>query len=170
MIPFPWEVMNLCPEKIVDAINQTLDWIKAEGTPGRQRADFSYARIARLTFENIRELTALGFSYVTICRGFVINGLLPEGAEPCSLSRAMRREGIRRQKHIGPEKAERLGQNMEKKLDVVRMSTTVISAEKPESGGTTSDEKTAKMAETTVNTGLGKLTKHTDGSFDFDWK
>jgi hypothetical protein len=169
MIPFLQEVMSLCPGNFIDAIHQTIDWIKAEGTPGRQRADFSYARIARAAFEDIRALTASGFSYVAICKAFETNGLLPEGAAPYSLSRAVRREGIRRQKRIEPAKVERLEQNMEKKLDVVKTSTTVMSAQKPESGGTTPDEKTAKMAETKVNTGLGKLTKHADGSFDFDW-
>jgi hypothetical protein len=34
----------------------------------------------------------------------------------------------------------------------------------------TEEERVAKLTSSTVKTGLGKLTKHSDGSFDFDWK
>ena len=67
MISFLLEVINLCQENTADAISKTLDWIRANAAPGRRRSGFSYARIARSAFEDIRWLTAEGFSYAAIC-------------------------------------------------------------------------------------------------------
>jgi hypothetical protein len=131
MIPFLREVMNLYSENMTDAIHQTLDWIKANSTPGRRRADFSYSRVARAAFEDIRELTAAGFSYAAICEAFETNGLLPEGSKPYSLSRAVRRETVRRQRRAEPAGRERSIQNAGGKLDAAKTSASVKSVLNP---------------------------------------
>jgi hypothetical protein len=173
MIPFLREVMNLCHENIGGAIRQTLDQVRANGTPGSRRPGFSYSRVVRAAFEDIRELTAEGFSYVVICEALETNGLLPEGSRPYSLSRALRREGIRRQKIAGTG---RLPDDVGKKSRAAETSTGLQELPKPEPEKPNAKEKSEehewvrKITGSTEETGLGKLTKHSDGSFDFDWK
>jgi hypothetical protein len=98
MIFFFREAISMCQENIADAVQRAAGWIKANRMPGRRRLDSRYARIARAAFDDISGLAAEGFGYAAICEAFVANGLLPEGSKPYSLSRAMRREGARRQK------------------------------------------------------------------------
>jgi hypothetical protein len=166
MILFLREVMILCPETVADLINQTLGWIRTNAAPGRRRSGSFYARIAHAAFEDILKLTAEGFNYATICEAFETNGLLPEGSKPYSLSRAMRREEIRRQKREKQAGVERFVGNTDKKLSAA--------TPKPEPGKTNLDSKPEewlrKVTSSTEETALGKLTKHSDGSFDFDWK
>ena len=63
-----------------------------------RHSDSCYARVIRAAFEDIADIATEGFSYAAICEAFEANGLLPEGSKPYSLSRAIRREGARRQK------------------------------------------------------------------------
>jgi hypothetical protein len=179
MIPFLREVMNLCRENTVETIRQALDWIRANAAPGRRRSGSSYARIARSAFEDIRGLTAEGFSYAAICEAFEANGLLPEGSKPYSLSRAMRREGMRRQRRAGLVETERLvGKTAGEKSGSAAPNPTKAEPVKRDFGAprapSMENEKAEKwekaLAGSAVETGLGKLTKHSDGSFDFDWK
>jgi hypothetical protein len=135
MIPFLWEVMNLYPENVTDAIRQALGWLKANSAPGRRRGDFSYARIARAAFEDIRGLTAEGFSYAAICEAFETNGLLPKGSKPYSLSRAVRRETARRQKRAEPAGTERAIQDVGGKLDAPKTSASAKGVQGPEHEG-----------------------------------
>jgi hypothetical protein len=90
----------MCQENIDGAIHQAIGWIRSKRTPGRRRSGCRYVRIARGAFDGINGLTAEGFSYRAICEAFEASGLLPEGSKPYSLSRALRRERARRQKHI----------------------------------------------------------------------
>jgi hypothetical protein len=149
--------MNLCPENAADLISQTLGWIRANAARGKQRSGFSYARIVRAAFEDIRELTAEGVSYAAICEAFEANGLLPKGSEPYSLSRAMRREGARRQKRAEPARTERLAGKPAGKPD--SGTPRALSAGK---------ERVKELTASTEETALGKITRHSDGSFDFD--
>ena len=169
----------MCQENIADAITQTLDWIRTNATPGRRRSGFSYARIARSAFEDIRGLTAEGFSYAAICEAFEANGLLPEGSKPYSLSRAMRREGMRRQRRAGLAETERLAEKTAgEKLGSAAPKPTKAEPVKQDFGAPRTpsmenekaEEWVKALASPAVETGLGKLTKHSDGSFDFDWK
>jgi hypothetical protein len=171
--------MNLCSEEAAGAIRQALDWIRANGTPGKRRPDFSYARIARAAFEEIRELAAAGFSYAAICEAFETNGLLPEGSRPYSLSRAVRREWIRRQEHAKPAETERLvGKPAGKKLDAALPNPPKAEPVKPDFGTPRTSltekekekERVKALTGSAEETALGKITKHSDGSFDFDWK
>jgi hypothetical protein len=179
MISFFLEVVNLCSDNVADAICQTLEWIRANAAPGRRRSGSSYARIARSAFEDIRGLTAEGFTYAAICEAFEANGLLPKGSKPYSLSRAMRREGIRRQKSAEPVKSERLVDKIAgEKSDVAAPNPPKTEPVKQDFGAprtpSMENEKAEKwtkaLAVPAVETALGKLTKHSDGSFDFDWE
>jgi hypothetical protein len=173
MLSSLWEVMNLSPENVIDAVRQTLDWIREKGTPGRQRADFSYARIVRVAFEDICELMTEGFSCVTICKAFEANGLLPEGSKPYSLSRAVRREKVRRQKRAVSTGSEQVIRDTAKSAENVKTDSSdkgAVRIEPEKSKLSDNAEKIRKEDSFSVDTGLGKLTKHSDGSFDFDWK
>jgi hypothetical protein len=132
MILFLREAMNLYPENMTDAIHQTLDWIKTNRTPGRRRDDSSYAHVARAAFEDIRELTAEGFSYAAICEAFETNGLLPKGSKPYSLSRAVRRETARRQKRAEIAGTELPVQDAGSKSDTAQTSANAKSVQNPE--------------------------------------
>jgi hypothetical protein len=110
---------------VTDAIHQTLAWIRTNSAPGRRRADFSYARIARSAFEGIRELTSEGFNYAAICEAFETNGLLPKDSKPYSLSRAVRREMARRQKRAEPAGTERPIRDAGSKSGAAKTSASV---------------------------------------------
>jgi hypothetical protein len=179
MISFSLEVVNLYPENAADTICQALEWIRANAAPGRRRSGSFYARIARSAFEDIRGLAAEGFTYAAICEAFEANGLLPKGSKPYSLSRAIRREGIRRQKRTEPVKAERLvGKTAGKKSDSTAPNPTKAEPVKQDFGAPRTpsmknekeDEKIKALTNFAQETALGKLTKHSDGSFDFDWE
>jgi hypothetical protein len=116
---------------------------------------------------------AEGFSYAVICEALERDGLLREGSRPYSLSRALRREGIRRQKLA---ETGRFPDDADKKPRAAETSAALHEATKPEPENPNAKEKprehewVRKMTGSTEETGLGKLTKHSDGSFDFDWK
>jgi hypothetical protein len=180
MISFFREVMNLRAENHADnfagEIRKTLDKVRANCAPGIRRPGFSYARVVRAAFEDIRGLMAEGFSYAVICEALERDGLLREGARPYSLSRALRREGIRRQKLAGLAQAVRFPDDADKKTRAAETSPALHEAAKPELENPNAKEKSRehewvrKITDSTEETGLGKLTKHSDGSFDFDWK
>jgi hypothetical protein len=96
------EVICMCQENIADAVHRAAGWIRTNRMPGRRRSGFSYAHIARAAFDDISGLVSEGFGYTAICEALAANGLLPPDAKPYSLSRAVRREGARRQKRAEP--------------------------------------------------------------------
>lgn len=163
-------------ENFAGAIRQTLGRIRTNGAPGRRRSGISYAHIARVAFEDMRELTSEGFSYVAICEALEANGLLPEGSRPYSLSRALRREGIRRQKLADLTETERFPDGVDQKSRAAEAPSNLQEVTKSEPANPNAREKSEekewvrKITGSTEETGLGKLTKHSDGSFDFDWK
>jgi hypothetical protein len=161
--------MNLRQENIAGEIRRTLDKVRANNTPGNRRPGFSYARVVRAAFEDIRGLMAEGFSYAVICEALEADGLLREGSRPYSLSRALRREGIRRRKLAGLTEARLLPDDVGKNPPSAETSTAIQEVPKPEPGKR-GMELARKMTGSAEETALGKLTKHSDGSFDFDWK
>jgi hypothetical protein len=172
--------MNLRAENhagnIAGEIRQTLDMIRANSAPGIRRPGFSYARVVRAAFEDIRELMAEGFSYAIICEALERDGFLREGSSPYSLSRALRREGIRRRKIAELAGTERFSDGADKKPRAAETPSLLHETTKPEPENPNAEEKPGehewirKITDSTEETGLGKLTKHSDGSFDFDWK
>jgi hypothetical protein len=91
----------------------------------------------------------------------------------------MRREGIRRQKRAEPVRAERfVGKIAGGKLDSAAPNPTKAEPVKqdlgsprtPSMGNEKAKERLKALTGSVQETALGKLTKHSDGSFDFDWK
>jgi hypothetical protein len=174
MIPFHREVMNLRAENLAGEIRRALGRVRKNGAAVKRRSGFSYAYVARAVFEDIRGMTEEGFSYVDICEALEANGFLPEGSEPRNLGRAMRREKARRQRHTLAAETERIADSAGEKpgRDETRPAMQDIpkpEPEKTEPGGKPDGHEWRRIAGSTEETGLGKLTKHPDGSFDFDW-
>jgi hypothetical protein len=152
---------------------------------GRKRANMSYSLTVKAGYEEILGLREDGYSYDLICEAFAENGLLPERANPKTLCSAFLREKKRREKKarlIGKVKKEAIPDtpNAEpakphfaadltekKEMKILAMPAK---AGKEESIEGAKEELMRKLASPAEKTGLGKLTKYSDGSFDFDWK
>ena len=165
-------------EKFASEIRRTFGRVRKNGAPAKRRSGFSYARIARAAFEDICGMTEEGFSYAEICEALEADGILPEGSESRNLGRAIRRERARRKKRAAASEAEKIakvtdGVDEKPRVEEIRPATPNIP--KPEMGkpflaGKPAEREWARqITESTEETGLGKLTKHPDGSFDFDW-
>jgi hypothetical protein len=84
------------PPDGTDGILEALKRVRIRDSPGNRRALSQFARIARSAFDEIEELRYERFSLVTICKALETEGYLPEGSDPGSLSKALRRERKRR--------------------------------------------------------------------------
>lgn len=122
----------------------------------RRRANAPYALVARAGYEEVRKLREDGYSYDVICEEFAKKDLLPEGANPKTLCSAFLREKKRRRKR-----------NVQS-ADTADKPTGAPLAERVKpADDTTEKERIRKLTGTTVNMGLGNITKHADGSFEF---
>jgi hypothetical protein len=150
--------------------------IKDEKPPGIKE-ECAYSDAVRRFFAKIKALRSRGFSFVQICKAYEKIGQLPRHSNPYSFRQAFLRESSRRTQDEELLKAVKdipheLGKET---LPPPTSATPVAKAEKnnAEEAGI-NDELAGKkwienMTSSTVNTGLGKLTKHANGSFDFDW-
>jgi hypothetical protein len=135
----------------------------------RRRGNASYSIVAKAGYEEILGLRADGYSYDLICEAFMGNGLLPERSNPKALCNAFLREKKRREKKVQPSDA--VGKNAVPKspeTEPVKPNFGIPRA--PSMKNEKADERIKALTGSTEETALGKLTKHSDGSFDFDWK
>jgi hypothetical protein len=129
-----------------------------------------YSLIVKTGYDEILKLREEGYSYNVICEVFAENGLLPNGANPKTFCSAFLREMKRR------EKRQKIGapQNpdTEKTVSVASVKTdkaikkVAQEMEAPEEAAV-EKEWIRKLDGIEVDTGRGKITKHSDGSFDF---
>jgi hypothetical protein len=133
----------------------------------RRRGNVSYSLVVKAGYEEILGLRADGYSYDLIREAFAGNGLLPERSNPKALCSAFLREKKRREKKV------QSSGTAEK--NAIPKSPEAEPA-KPDSGASRAlttekaEERIKALTGSTEETALGKLTKHSDGSFDFDWK
>jgi DNA-binding transcriptional MerR regulator len=158
---------------MVDA--QVEEAIKEEKAPGN-KGERVYSDTARCFFTKIKALRDRGFSFVQICKAYEKIGQLPKDSNPYSFRQAFLRE-LGRQNQSG----ELLKEVKEGGRDTERESPPQILAapamehrenntmKAGSSDELTEEKRVEKLTSSTVKTGLGKLTKHSDGSFDFDW-
>jgi hypothetical protein len=124
---------------------------------------------ASVAFEEIALLRGKGMRFDKICAAFAKAGLLPDDAKPHSLSQAFLREKSRREKTARTETT-----GTAKKPGATETGRTVKFPRKPvptaQDSGNEAAEKEwfRKQTSTTVDTGMGKITKNADGSFDYD--
>jgi hypothetical protein len=133
----------------------------------RRRCNVSYALVVKAGYEEILRLRADGYSYGLICEAFTENGLLPERSNPKALCSVFLREKKRREKKV--QSSDAVGKNA-----IPKSSET--EPVKPDSGASRApttekaEDRAKALTGSAEETALGKLTKHADGSFDFDWK
>jgi hypothetical protein len=130
---------------------------------------YCYSAVASVAFEEIILLRKEGIRFEKICECFVNAGLLPTNARARSLSHAFLREKKKR----GTSTLE-VNDNSTKKAAAPIIKPPTSTFPKPELAKPQPDDETSekerirKMMGVTVNTGLGKIVKHSDGGFDFD--
>ena len=131
--------------------------VRETKTPGRHGATYCYSRLVYVAFREIAALREERFSMAAICKVMESDGLLPERASLNSFRRAFRREVARRNKAANRVNA-----------PVDKANPAAVSPNKAAQNkmGETEKELNRKMSGRVVNTGLGKIIKNSDGSFD----
>jgi hypothetical protein len=130
---------------------------------------YCYSMTASAAFEKIALLRGKGMRFEKICAAFAKEGLLPNGAKPHSLSQAFLREKKRREKTTRTEAA-----GTARKSSAAEINRTAKFPQKPVPAAQDSGDDAAekewirKQTSATVDTGLGRIIKHSDGSFSFD--
>jgi hypothetical protein len=116
----------------------------------------SYSRTVFLAFEKIRSLREKRISFVRICKSFEVSGMLPENASPHNFRQAYLRE-----------KARRIKTNSDAANTARKIPEPPLNPAKPGGAPEPEKEKNRKVSGTLVDTGLGKIIKHADGSFEY---
>ena len=152
---------------IGESVRRAVDSVRRRPA-ARRRANMFYSLTVKAGYEEILGLRADGYSYDLICEVFAENGLLPERANPKTLCSAFLREKRRREKR---EKKIRPFGTVKKEA---APEPPKAEPAKPDSGTLraplTEKERIKALTASTEKTAMGKITQHSDGSFDFDWK
>ncbi|GHV39401.1 hypothetical protein FACS1894187_19330 [Synergistales bacterium] len=148
-------------EEAVDRIFREKEEDPAAYTPSHPD---SYAKTVSLAYEKITSLRDMGIGYDKICASFEISGLLPHPAAVHSFSQAFRREKAKRQdktvQNIKTSESNKIIPYSTKKI-VVKES--IVIDDKAEQDR----ERIEQLTNATVDTGLGTIIKHPDGSFEY---
>jgi hypothetical protein len=152
----------------LEAANERIDAAIERETPLRRKKGRIYSSAAGEFFGKIKALRGKGFSFVQICGAFEKAGALPRGSNPYSFRQAFLRELSKR------GKAEELLKEVKNACEPSASKPARMGepgkpgenglAAKTESG----EEKIRRLTGTVVDTGLGKIVKHADGSFEYN--
>jgi hypothetical protein len=163
---FGKEAASLDTKDIGESVRFAVDSIRK--LPAiRRRANVSYSLVVKSGYEEIHGLREDGYSYDLICEVFAQNGLLSERANPKALCNAFLREKKRREKK-GVQEPGAAGKNA---LPAARanLPTQAPAPEKQNPGDEAAEkERIRKLTGNVVDTGLGKIIKHSDGSFEYN--
>jgi hypothetical protein len=137
--------------------------------PIRRRNDISYALVVKTGYEEILKLREDGYSYDVICEVFAENGFFPNGANPKSFRSAFLRETNRREKKLKAAIPKNPGAAQKIAAPAVKTDNPAGGiAPKLKGNEAFKMEWIRKQTSTIIDTGLGKIVKHSDGSFDYD--
>ena len=137
---------------------------------------YAYSKLAKAAFAKIRLFRSKGFSYAQICRAFEKNGLLPKNPNPYSLRAAFHRERRRLKRE---EEIEKLaGREIHAEAEPAPAKTDemplpgktghpVASEERKHGAVIGKRSRISSVASITVDTAAGRITKLSDGAFDF---
>ena len=144
-------------QSIEAAIKGAADSIRR--TPAvRRRKNASYAIVVKVGYEEIQKLRNDGYSYDIICKMLSENGALGVDANPKNLCTAFMRETKRRHSRVQANSS-------------IPRANVVPAGERSKTGEADKteqdNERTRRMTGRVVDTGLGKITKNSDGSFDY---
>jgi hypothetical protein len=110
-----------------------------------------------------------GYSYDIICEVFAENGLFPNGANPKTFRSAFLRETDRREKKLKAAILKNPGAAQKAAAPAVKTDSPAKGiAPKPKDNDASEKEWIRKQASTVIDTGLGRIVKYSDGSFDYD--
>jgi hypothetical protein len=155
--------------------------------------NISYATIAKIVYENIKQFRNNGYSYDIICKAFVESGLLAKGAKPKSLCMAFLREtnyrlraGTNTTKEVLQAEGGDVKTEQEKFIDSVKFDSAKkvnnqkkAKSEEAQNKGSETDKTTQETEKEweervrretgqVMDMGLGrKVILHTDGSFEY---
>jgi ribosomal protein L12E/L44/L45/RPP1/RPP2 len=157
----------------LEAANERIDAAIEHETPLRRKEGRIYSGAAREFFGKIKALRGRGFSFVQICGAFEKAGILPQDSNPYSFRQAFLRELSKRVraeellkevKNARESAAEPPAANAPARTNAPGKPDKNASAARTESD----EEKVRRLTGTVVVTGLGKIVKHSDGSFEYN--
>jgi hypothetical protein len=151
-----------------EALARTDELLESE-TPPDRNINRTYSKTVRSAFEKVEKARADGFSFTQICEAFEKTGLLPGQAHPHSFRQAFYREARRRgrEKELLMRIKDDAGTS--KKETIAEPLKAGPAKANPADSDSLAD-RIKSLTSSTEETALGTLTKHSDGSFDFDWK
>jgi len=162
-----------------EAASKRVEEILRNETPLNRKGGHVHSDTAKKFFGRIKSLRGRGFSFIQLCAAFEKAGMLPEKSNPYSLRQAFLRETARR------DKAEELLKAVKDtaleeaaapspKADMPVRAPSMKAAKPKNDPALTPDGEAAekewirKQLSTAVDTGLGKITVNSDGSFDYN--
>jgi hypothetical protein len=159
-----------------EAANERVEEILRNETPLNRKGGHVHSDTARKYFGKIKSLRGRGFSFIQLCGAFEKAGLLPEKSNPYSLRQAFLREKARRAKAeellkaVKDAAAEETAAPFPKANMPVR--TPFMKDTKPQNGPAPDSEAAEKewlrrQTSSRIDTGLGKIIRNSDGSFDY---
>jgi hypothetical protein len=171
------EVRRLEPEEEAKDM-EDVEAVLREETPLMRKETETYSKMMREHFAKVGKLHERGFSFVQICAACEKSGLLPKNANPHCFRQAFRREHAklkRREELIelfrgnDTDAEENSGQDKTgKPANVTKGATKPEPAISDPDGEAAAKERVRKITGTVVDTGLGKIINHTDGSFEYN--
>jgi DNA-binding transcriptional MerR regulator len=164
-----------------NAAMDTAENILNEEAPLTRKESRAYSKALRSVLARVEKLRSKGFSFVQICAACEKSGILPKNANPYCFRQAFRRERARLLAETELAKLLADGSGTEEKAAVPSpKANTPDSMPAAKTTGAQSNRARApdkeaaekewirKQTSVTVDTGLGKIIKHSDGSFSFD--
>jgi hypothetical protein len=136
-------------------------------TPLHRNINRTYSKTVRSAFEKVEKSRADGFSFTQICEAFEKAGLLPRQAHTHSFRQAFYREPKRRDREKELLRHIKDDAGVSKKETIPEPPKAEPAKRNPTDGLA---EGIKSLTSSTEETALGTLTRHSDGSFDFDWK
>jgi hypothetical protein len=133
----------------------------------RRRKNVSYAVVVKVGYEEIQKLKDDGYSYEIICKMLSENGALDVNASPKNLCTAFLRETKRRLSRARMNSSNKAASGIYAPAEKI-VPAAVNQNNGGEANKTERDKEQARtQTGTVVDTGLGKIIKNTDGSFDY---
>jgi hypothetical protein len=157
----------------LEIVNERIEQAIKNEMPSGEKEGYVYSDTARRFFPKIKSLRRRGFSFIQICRAYEKIGQLPKHSNPYSFRQAFLRELRRRDRNEELLRELRDGGCEVKKE--TPMSPLLVVADAVNNGAEKADivseqaekERIRKLTGIEVDTGLGKIIKHSDGSFEY---
>jgi hypothetical protein len=164
-------------EDIKEALRHAVKSVREKPAVKRHK-NISFSLAVKTGYDEIRALRDEGYSFEIICEEFVLNGVLPEGANPKALCSAFLRERKRKDRNSRvPAQAVQKPPGREKSgvADITPPANVKNAGPDKKTAppkNESDDEARAKerikdLTSILVDTGTGVIRKFTDGSFEF---